>query len=153
MLRERTTGFTTVIHNDERSIDIGIVRRSLVTELARKGMTITQIAELMNVCRQTASKLIDKDPPTTCLFGAGEWTPADQDQNPATCRRCGGHNGVIQEGSSLYCAACHRTGHEREMKQRQVRQKLNDAYEAIETEYEKAVRRKSLAQRRRAKRA
>ena len=153
MWTERKTGFTAVIHNDERSIDIGIVRRNLVTELARNGMPLKQIAELFGICRQTASKLIDRGPPTTCLFGTGEWTPADQDQSPATCNRCGGDKGVIREGSSLYCAACHKTGHERELKQRRIRRKIQDAYDSIETEYEKAMRRKTLAQRRNAKRA
>lgn len=153
MLTERRTGFTAVIHNDERAIDIDVVRRNLITELACNGMQIKDIAALFGIHRQTASKLIDRDFTTTCLFGSGEWTPDVQDQSPATCNRCGGANGVIQEGSSLYCAACHRTGHERTLKQRRIRRKIQDTYEAIETDYEKAMRRKTLAQRRNAKRA
>ena len=87
------------------------------------------------------------------LFGSGEWTPGVQDQDPHTCDRCGGDAGVIQRGSKLYCAACHRTGIERRLAEQRTVTEIADQYAEVETEYHAAAQRKNLAQRRKIKRA
>ena len=156
MIRLHTNGYHGIVRSDGRELCPSEVRRTLIGELYSRGLTLQQVAEVFGLHKSTIQRVVngrvdgDRVEP---LFGSGEWTPGVQDQDPHTCDRCGGDAGVIQRGSKLYCAACHRTGIERRLAEQRTVTEIADQYAEVETEYHAAAQRKNLAQRRKIKRA
>lgn len=153
MLKLHTNGYYALIRNESTSLCAKRLRRAIITELHAQGLTQRQVAEVFGIHETRVHQIIKSDPPVEPLFGSGEWTPAVQDQDPRTCGRCGGDDGVIQRGSKLYCAACHRTGNERRLKEQRTVTEIAEQYAEVETEYQAVASRKTLAQRRKIKRA
>ena len=124
-------------------IDVDTVRRSLAIGLKRMDVPDTKACQILGVCRNTYRKITAssgrKAPAVMAVvFGQGDWTPADQDQDPATCDRCHG----VKRGSRLYCAACHSTGFERELENERIDDIFAEASEAeAEARDKKAKRR------------
>lgn len=153
MLRLHANGYHGIVRADESPFRAAEMRRSLVAELYSRGLTLDQVAEVFGLHKGTVQRIVKRDDRVTPLFGSGEWTPATQDQDPRSCDRCGGDDGVIQRGSKLYCAACHRTGNERRLKEQRTVTEIAEQYAEVETEYQAVASRKTLAQRRKIKRA
>lgn len=153
MLRVYASGHSELIQNDDWKLTVKGMRKTLIAELVHQGMPIGMVAEMFGIHRQTARTLARRDPNVTPVFGSGEWTPKCQDQKPKSCDRCGGDKGIIKRGSSLYCAACHKTGMEKRLVSQRVAADIQEAYEAIESECEAIKSRKTLAQRRKNRRA
>ena len=115
-------------------VDVPTFRRSIALAMKQMRIPDTQACEVLGVCRNTYRKIAKstgrKAPAVIgVVFGQGDWTPADQDQDPAVCNKCRG----IKRGSRLYCAACHSTGFERELEH----ERIDDLYaEAVEVEAE-----------------
>lgn len=125
-------------------VDVAIVRRAFALLLDFKNIKDTDACQILGVCRNTYRKMVDptksrKAPEVIgVVFGQGDWTPADQDQDPATCDRCHG----VKRGSRLYCAACHSTGFERELENERIDDIFAEASEAeAEARDKKAKRR------------
>ena len=125
-------------------VDVAIVRRAFALLLDFKNIKDTDACQILGVCRNTYRKMVDptksrKAPEVIgVVFGRGDWTPADQDQDPATCDRCHG----VKRGSRLYCAACHSTGFERELENERIDDIFAEASEAeAEARDKKAKRR------------
>ena len=125
-------------------VDVAIVRRAFALLLDFKNIKDTDACQILGVCRNTYRKMVDptktrKAPEVIgVVFGQGDWTPADQDQDPATCDRCHG----VKRGSRLYCAACHSTGFERELENERIDDIFAEASEAeAESRDKKAKRR------------
>ena len=125
-------------------VDVAIVRRAFALLLDFKNVKDTDACQILGVCRNTYRKMVDptksrKAPEVMgVVFGRGDWTPADQDQDPATCDRCHG----VKRGSRLYCAACHSTGFERELENERIDDIFAEASEAeAESRDKKAKRR------------
>lgn len=149
MIQQSADGKSRVIRNDEsspRHLDVSLIRRSFALMLKQQKVPPGKAAEILGVHRNTYRTMISQVPkPLGVVFGSGEWTPECQDQDPATCTRCGGDNGQIKRGSRLYCAACHRTGFEKRIEN----ERINDIFnEAISAECEAQERKAELAQRR-----
>lgn len=130
-------------------IDVPTVRRSIALMLKQMNVPAHLAGQILGVHRNTYAKLTNTPsrvpPPLGVVFGSGDWTPDCQDQDPATCRRCGGDGGVIKKGSRLYCAACHRTGFESRLE----KERIDDVFqEAMAAECEAQARKAELAQRR-----
>lgn len=131
-------------------VDVKTVRRSIALMLKRMNVPSHQVGEVLGVSRRTITTMTSgkpsKVPPVLgVVFGSGEWTPDCQDQDPATCTRCGGNNGIIKKGSRLYCAACHKTGFEKRLEKERVDEIFQ---EAIALECEEHARKAELAKRR-----
>lgn len=145
MLRECRDHAHIVIHNDSRDVNLDVVKRGLIAGLIAKGLTNKQVAEVFGIHRNTVAKYASPDPHTEAVFGSGEWSPKCQDQPAKSCDRCGGN---IKRGSSLYCAACHSSGHEAKLRKQRFADSVNAAYDEIEAECKRAEKRKTLAERR-----
>lgn len=155
MIRLHTNGNHGILRVDDRAIDTAEVRARIVNELYGRGLTLAQVAEVFGCHKSTVCRMVNgrRDPAVEPLFGSGEWTPEIQDQDPRRCERCGGDDGVIQRGSTLYCAACHRSGFDRELREQKTVAEIAEKYVDIENDYQAAAKRKPLAQRRKIKRA
>lgn len=155
MIKLHTNGYHGLIRTDGRDLCTSEVRRTLIGELYSRGLTLQQVAEVFGLHKSTVQRVVnridgDRFEP---LFGSGEWKPDVEDQDQRFCDRCGGDDGVIQRGSNLYCAACHRTGIERRLKEQRTVAEIAEQYVEVETEYQAVAKRKTLAQRRKIKRA
>lgn len=115
-------------------VDVATVRRSIALMLKQMNVPSHLAGQILGVHRHTYRDLTKSassvPAPLGVVFGAGEWTPDCQDQDPATCTRCGGDNGQIKRGSRLYCAACHRTGFEKRLENERVTDIFNEAISA-----------------------
>lgn len=155
MIKLHATGYHGIIRTDGRELCTSEVRRTLIGELYSRGLTLQQVAEVFGLHKTTVHRIVNRidgerlEP----LFGSGEWKPDVEDQDPATCDRCGGDNGVIRKGSKLYCAACHRTGIDKRLKEQRTIAEIAEQYVEVEAEYQAVAKQKSLAQRRKIKRA
>ena len=130
----------------QKQLDVALVRRSIAMMLQDQRVPAEKAAEILRVSQSHYFRLVKPTPPPLgVVFGAGEWTPDCQDQDPATCKRCGGDGGAIKKGSRLYCAACHRTGFESRLE----KERIDDVFqEAMAAECEAQARKAELAQRR-----
>lgn len=153
MIRLHTNGYYGLIRNDSTAVCAERLRKAIIVELYSQGLTLKQVGEVFGLHESRISQIVKHDSRVEPLFGSGEWTPDVQDQDPKTCDRCGGDDGVIQRGSALYCAACHRTGMDRRLQEQRVITEIAEQYEELEAEYQAVAERKPLAQRRKIKRA
>lgn len=155
MIKLHANGYYGLIRTESRSICTAEVRKSLIGELYNRGLTLQQVAEVFGLHKTTVHRIVNRidGEAVEPLFGSGEWTPGVQDQDPRTCDRCGGDEGVVKKGSKLYCAACHRTGIDKRLQEQRIVTEIAEQYEELETEYQAAAERKPLAQRRKIKRA
>lgn len=155
MIFQTKNGEATVVHGTSGSrpflggkhyFDVALVRRSIALMLKQQGIPAEKAAEVLCISRRSYFSMIKPTPrPLGVVFGSGEWTPADQDQDPATCNRCGGDGGSIKSGSRLYCAACHRTGFEKRLE----KERIDDVFqEAMAAECESQARKAEMANRR-----
>jgi hypothetical protein len=145
-----TNGIEITIDGRKRShVDVATVRRSIALMLKEMNVPAHLAGQILGVHRNTILAMTSaksKAPkPLGVIFGSGEWTPECQDQDMATCNRCGGNNGSVKRGSRLYCAACHRTGFEKQLEN----ERIDDIFEqAVSAEVEAQERKATLAQRR-----
>lgn len=153
MIRLHTNGYYGLVRNDVSSVCVKGLRRAIIVELYSQGLTLKQVGEVFGLHESRVSRIVKHDERVEPLFGSGEWTPEVQDQNPKTCDRCGGDGGVIQRGSKLYCAACHRTGMDKRLQEQQIVAEIAQQYDELKSEYQAVASRKTLAQRRKNKRA
>jgi len=146
-----TNGIEILIDGRKRTyVDVKIVRRSIALMLKQMDVPSHLVGQVLGVSRQTVHNMTSgtssKVPPVLgVVFGSGEWTPECQDQDPATCSRCGGDSGIIRKGSRLYCAACHKTGFEKRLEKERIDEIFQ---EAIAAECEAHERKVELAKRR-----
>lgn len=125
-------------------VDVPTFRRSIAIAMKQMRIPDTQACEVLGVCRNTYRKMSRsngrKVPAVVgVVFGKGDWSPEDQDQDPATCNRCHG----IKRGSRLYCAACHSTGFEQALENERIDDLYAEAAEAEAEVRQKRVNRKS----------
>jgi AraC-like DNA-binding protein len=155
MIKLHANGYHGVVRTDGRELCTSEVRRTLIGELYSRGLTLQQVAEVFGLHKSTVQRVVNRHDGERLepLFGSGEWTPDVQDQDPRSCDRCGGDDGVIKRGSKLYCAACHRTGIERRLQDQRAVTEIAEQYVEVEAEYQAAASKKNLAQRRKIKRA
>lgn len=153
MIRLHTNGYYGLVRNDSTSLCAKGVRKAIILELHAQGLTLKQVGEVFGLHESRISQIVKKDPNLSPLFGSGDWRPDVQDQDPRSCDRCGGDDGVIKRGSKLYCAACHRTGMDKRLQEQKTIAEIAEQYVEVENEYHAVAKRKSLAQRRKIKRA
>lgn len=153
MIRLHTSGYYGLVRNDSTAVCAKGLRKAIIVELYAQGLTLKQVGEVFGLHESRISQIVNHDPHVEPLFGSGEWRPDAEDQNPHTCDRCGGDDGVIKRGSKLYCAACHRTGFDRKLQEQRVVTEIAEQYGELEAEYQAVAARKPLAQRRKIKRA
>jgi len=141
-----------ILSNGKKThLDVQTVRKTIAFLLKEMNVPARLASQVLGVHRNTYYSLTSAKPkpkspePLAVIFGSGEWTPECQDQDMATCNRCGGDNSVIRAGSRLYCAACHRTGFEKRLEN----ERIDDIFEqAVAAEVEAQERKATLAQRR-----
>lgn len=153
MLKVHASGYYGIIRADGGQLCTRRLRQAIVAELYSQGLSLKQVGEVFGLHASSVQRIVKQDERAEPLFGSGEWTPAVQDQDPRSCDRCGGDDGVIKRGSKLYCAACHRTGFDRRLAEQRVKDDIAEQLEELATEYQAASERKPLAKRRKIKRA
>lgn len=154
MIRLHTNGYFGVVQNGADSVCTKRLRKAIIVELYAQGLTLAQVGEVFGLRKTRVGEIVGShNPHVEPLFGSGQWQPSAEDQNPHTCNRCGGDDGVIKQGSKLYCAACHRTGFDRKLQEQKVVAEIAEQFGELEADYQAAAKRKPLAQRRKIKRA